>query len=107
MYNEVFFRIFLALDLEFYNCLFINSLGSFRLEIVNVRDCDRLVGGCGTFLLYTPYKGLNLANQKGRKSGVFGRQLDGSHSLFYCYFEKWNNDTHIPESHTFFFVDMN
>ena len=28
---------------------------------------------------------LNLANQKRRKLGVFGRKLGGSHSPFYCY----------------------
>ena len=30
----------------------------------------------------TPYEGLNLANQKSRK-------LEGSHSLFHCYFDKY------------------
>ena len=37
---------------------------------------------------YTPYEGLNLANQKGRKLGVFGRKLEGSHSPVYWYFNK-------------------
>ena len=31
------------------------------------------------------YEGLNLANQKRRQLGVFGRKLGGSHSPFYCY----------------------
>ena len=26
-----------------------------------------------------------MGNQKSRKLGVFGRKLEGSHSLFYCY----------------------
>ena len=37
--------------------------------------------------LYTSYESLNMANQKNRKLGVFGRKLGGSHSLFYCYFD--------------------
>ena len=32
---------------------------------------------------YTPYEGLNLANQMDGKLGVFGRKLEGSHSPFY------------------------
>ena len=32
--------------------------------------------------LYTPYEGLNLADQMSRKLGVFGRKLEGSHLLF-------------------------
>ena len=32
----------------------------------------------------TPYEGLNLANQEGRKLGIFGRKLEGSYFLFYC-----------------------
>ena len=31
-------------------------------------------------LLYTPYKGFNLANQMSRKLGVFGRKSEGSYS---------------------------
>ena len=34
------------------------------------------------------YEGLNLANQKRRKLGVFGRKLEGNHFPFYCYFDK-------------------
>ena len=37
---------------------------------------------------YTQHNGLNLANQKGRKLRVFDRKLEGSHSLFRCYFDK-------------------
>ena len=37
---------------------------------------------------YTPYEGLNLANQAGQKLGVFSRKLKGTHFLFYCYFDK-------------------
>ena len=38
---------------------------------------------------YTPFEGLNLSNQNRRKLGVFGRKLKGSHSLVYCYFDKY------------------
>ena len=38
---------------------------------------------------YTPYEGVNLANQNGQKLGIFGRMLEGSHSSFYCYFNKY------------------
>ena len=31
---------------------------------------------------YTPHEGLNWANQKSRKLGVFGRKLVGIHSPF-------------------------
>ena len=37
---------------------------------------------------YTPYEGLDLANQRTRKLGVFGRKLKGSNSPFYCYFDQ-------------------
>ena len=40
--------------------------------------------------MYTPYEGLNLANQISRKFGVFELKLEGNHSLQYCYFEKKN-----------------
>ena len=43
---------------------------------------------CASPSAYTPYEGLNLANQRSRKLGVFGRKLKGSHFLFYCYFDK-------------------
>ena len=33
--------------------------------------------------LYRPYEGLNLANQKGQKLGVFGWNLEGIHFPFY------------------------
>ena len=36
-------------------------------------------------LFYTPYEGLNLANQIIRKLGVFDRKLEGNHSTFHCY----------------------
>ena len=32
--------------------------------------------------IYTPHEGLNWANQKSRKLGVFGRKLVGIHSSF-------------------------
>ena len=35
---------------------------------------------------YTPYEGVNMANQKSRKMGVFGRKLV---KQFYCYFDKY------------------
>ena len=38
---------------------------------------------------YMPYKGLDQANQNSRKFGVFRRKLEGSHSLFYGYFEEY------------------
>ena len=45
---------------------------------------------CSLFLQpYTPYEGLNLANEKSRKLGVFGRKLEGSHSRCYHYFDKY------------------
>ena len=34
-------------------------------------------------MVYTPYEGPNLANQKSRKLGVFGQKLGGSHSPFH------------------------
>ena len=34
---------------------------------------------------YTPYEGLNLANQISRKLGIFDRKLDENHSIFHCY----------------------
>ena len=36
---------------------------------------------------YKPYEGLSSANPIGRKLGVFGRKLEGSHSMFYFYFD--------------------
>ena len=36
-----------------------------------------------------PYEGLNLANHKSRMFGVFDRKLEGSHSSFYCYLDKY------------------
>ena len=41
------------------------------------------VGGC----MYTPYEGLSIANQISRKLAVFYRMLQGSHSIFECYFD--------------------
>ena len=38
---------------------------------------------------YTPHEGLNLANRKSQKFGVFGRKFEGRHSLLYSYFDKW------------------
>ena len=40
-------------------------------------------------LRITPYEGLNSANQKNRKLGVYGRKLEGSHSPCYCKFDKY------------------
>ena len=34
--------------------------------------------------VYMPYEGVNLANQKNRKLGVYGWELKEIHSLFYC-----------------------
>ena len=39
--------------------------------------------------VYTPYEGLNLANQKNRKLEVYGRKLEESHSSWYCYFYEY------------------
>ena len=36
-----------------------------------------------------PYEGPNSANQINRKLGVFGRKLEGSHSQYYHYFDKY------------------
>ena len=49
----------------------------------NSRDVQR-----GT-KCYTPYEGLNLANLKRRKLGVFDRKLEGSHYPFYCFSDKY------------------
>ena len=38
---------------------------------------------------YTSYVSLNLSNQKNRKLEVFGRKLEGNHSPFYHYFERY------------------
>ena len=42
--------------------------------------------------IYTPYEGLNVASQKTRKLGVFGRKFEGSHSPFYCYFDTYGGN---------------
>ena len=34
------------------------------------------------------FNSLELSNQKGRKSGVFGRKLVGRYTPLYCYFDK-------------------
>ena len=49
----------------------------------------RVGGGaiCQTQEVYTPYEGLNLANQIWRKLGVFDRKLEGSYFIFLCYFD--------------------
>ena len=44
--------------------------------------------GVDTFIDYTPYEGLNLANQKNRKLEVFGQMLEGNHTKFDCHFHK-------------------
>ena len=33
----------------------------------------------------TPYEGLDLANQIGRKLGVSDRKLEGRYSIFHCW----------------------
>ena len=38
---------------------------------------------------YTPYEGPNLANQKSRKLGVFGRKLEGSYSHSFHFFDRY------------------
>ena len=38
---------------------------------------------------YRPYEGLNLANQKSLKLGVFGWKLEGGNSLFDGYFDQY------------------
>ena len=43
----------------------------------------------GMIPTYTPYEGLYLTNQKSRKLRLFGRKLEGSHSPFYHYFDKY------------------
>ena len=40
-------------------------------------------------ILYTPYEGLNLANEKSRKLEIFDRKLEGNHYLFYSYFDDY------------------
>ena len=39
---------------------------------------------------FTPYDGLKYANQKSQMLGVFGLKLGGSHSLLYCYFDRFS-----------------
>ena len=39
---------------------------------------------------YTPYEGVNLANQNCRKLGILDRKLEGSHSPFYRNFDKYS-----------------
>ena len=39
--------------------------------------------------IYTPYEGLNLANQKSWMLGVLDRKLEGSHFPFHCYLDKY------------------
>ena len=45
--------------------------------------------------VYTPYEGPNPTDLYIGKLGVYDRKLEGKHSLFYCYFDKyktgWNN----------------
>ena len=48
-------------------------------------------------MCYTPHEDLSWANKNTRKLGVFGRKFEGSHSPFYCNFDKWEN----RESETF------
>ena len=43
----------------------------------------------GVVVGYTPYEGSNLASQMSRKLEVFDRKLEGSHSLFCTYFDKY------------------
>ena len=38
---------------------------------------------------YTPYEGLNLANQKNRKLEVFYRKLEENYYIFDCYFHRY------------------
>ena len=38
--------------------------------------------GGKSIIFYTPYGGLNKANQKGLRFGVFGRKVEGTHSFF-------------------------
>ena len=38
---------------------------------------------------YTLYEGLNLSNKNSRKLVVFDRKLEGSHSLYYGHFAKY------------------
>ena len=40
-------------------------------------------------VLYTQCEGHNLANQKSRKLGVFGRKWEGRHSQLYHYLDKY------------------
>ena len=38
---------------------------------------------------YMSYEGPRLANENSRKLGVFHRKLEGNHSIFYQYFDKY------------------
>ena len=50
--------------------------------------CTNLVMA-DTGLFITPYGGLNLANQRSRKLRVHDRKLEGSHSPFFSYSDKY------------------
>ena len=51
-----------------------------------------------------PHEGLHLANQSSRKLGVFGRKLEGSHSVFDCYFQLYQRKLSMSNV---FFIDIN
>ena len=55
-------------------------------ELFNRKQTRRSNSGAGR--CYTSYESLNLANQKGRKLGVFGRKLGASNSPFFPFSKK-------------------
>ena len=56
-------------------------------ESVLARSLNHPLNMCNT--TYTPYEGSKVANQMSRKLRVFDRKLEGSHSLFCTYFDKY------------------
>ena len=63
-------------DMMFYCCLFFSILFGENASS-HLKDIGHLTHGI------PPCEGLNLANQKGRKLGVFGRNFVGNHSPSY------------------------
>ena len=56
-------------------------------ELINNLKPDDSMGNHVDIVMrmYTPHEGLNVANQKSRKLGVFGWKLEGSNSQIYNY----------------------
>ena len=53
-------------------------------------------------LTYTPYEGLNLCNQISLRLEVFDRKLEGSHSIFYIYYNIYQSNEALVLKNTVF-----